>query len=44
MTYSEKVFDHYENPRNMGSLNAANSSVVTGMVSAPVCYNDLIQR
>lgn len=37
MAYSEKVLDHYENPRNVGSLNAADSSVGTGMVGAPAC-------
>lgn len=37
MAYSDKVIDHYENPRNVGSLNAADSSVGTGMVGAPAC-------
>ena len=37
MAYSEKVIDHYENPRNVGSLNKHDPSVVTGMVGAPAC-------
>jgi len=37
MAYSEKVVDHYENPRNVGSLDKNNSSVGTGMVGAPEC-------
>ena len=37
MAYSEKVIDHYENPRNVGSLDAADDSVGTGMVGAPAC-------
>ena len=37
MAYSDKVIDHYENPRNVGSLNVADSSVGTGMVGAPAC-------
>ena len=37
MAYSEKVLDHYENPRNVGSLNKDDSSVGTGMVGAPAC-------
>jgi nitrogen fixation protein NifU and related proteins len=37
MAYSEKVLDHYENPRNVGSLNAGDSGVGTGMVGAPAC-------
>lgn len=37
MAYSEKVVDHYENPRNVGSLNKADISVGTGMVGAPAC-------
>ena len=37
MAYSDKVLDHYENPRNVGSLDAADSSVGTGMVGAPAC-------
>jgi len=37
MAYSEKVLDHYENPRNVGSLDKDDSSVGTGMVGAPEC-------
>ncbi len=37
MAYSEKVLDHYENPRNVGSLNKDDSDVGTGMVGAPAC-------
>jgi len=37
MAYSEKVLDHYENPRNVGSFDQAESSVGTGMVGAPAC-------
>ncbi|MFT3803270.1 MAG: Fe-S cluster assembly scaffold IscU [Burkholderiaceae bacterium] len=37
MAYSEKVLDHYENPRNVGSLDKADPSVGTGMVGAPAC-------
>lgn len=37
MAYSEKVIDHYENPRNVGKLNADDSHVGTGMVGAPAC-------
>jgi nitrogen fixation NifU-like protein len=37
MAYSEKVIDHYENPRNVGSLDAGDDSVGTGMVGAPAC-------
>jgi nitrogen fixation NifU-like protein len=37
MAYSEKVIDHYENPRNVGSFDKNDSSVVTGMVGAPAC-------
>lgn len=37
MAYSEKVIDHYENPRNVGTLNTADKSVGTGMVGAPAC-------
>jgi NifU-like protein involved in Fe-S cluster formation len=35
--YHEKVIDHYENPRNVGSLNKADTSVGTGLVGAPAC-------
>ncbi len=37
MAYSNKVIDHYENPRNVGSFDKADSSVGTGMVGAPAC-------
>jgi nitrogen fixation protein NifU and related proteins len=37
MAYSEKVIDHYENPRNVGSFEKGDSSVGTGMVGAPAC-------
>jgi len=37
MAYSEKVIDHMENPRNVGSLDKADPSVGTGMVGAPAC-------
>jgi len=37
MSYSEKVIDHYENPRNVGSYDKADTTVGTGMVGAPAC-------
>jgi nitrogen fixation NifU-like protein len=37
MAYSEKVLDHYENPRNVGSLDKDSPDVGTGMVGAPAC-------
>ena len=37
MAYSEKVIDHYENPRNVGSLDKEAPNVGTGMVGAPAC-------
>lgn len=37
MAYSEKVLDHYENPRNVGSLDKNDPAVGTGMVGAPAC-------
>ena len=37
MAYSEKVVDHYENPRNVGKFDAADADVGTGMVGAPAC-------
>lgn len=37
MAYSDKVLDHYENPRNVGKLDAEDESVGTGMVGAPAC-------
>ncbi|GBL54084.1 FeS assembly scaffold apoprotein IscU [Pseudomonas citronellolis] len=37
MAYSDKVIDHYENPRNVGKLDAEDPDVGTGMVGAPAC-------
>ena len=37
MAYSEKVIDHYENPRNVGSFDKNEKNVGTGMVGAPAC-------
>ena len=37
MAYSDKVIDHYENPRNVGSFDKADPDVGTGMVGAPAC-------
>lgn len=37
MAYSDKVIDHYENPRNVGSLDKDDASVGTGIVGAPAC-------
>ena len=37
MAYSEKVLDHYENPRNVGSFDKGDKQVGTGMVGAPAC-------
>jgi nitrogen fixation NifU-like protein len=37
MSYSEKVVDHYENPRNVGSFDRNDAAVGTGMVGAPAC-------
>ena len=37
MAYSDKVIDHYENPRNVGSLDAKSDDVGTGLVGAPAC-------
>jgi nitrogen fixation NifU-like protein len=37
MAYSEKVIDHYENPRNVGSLDKNDRNVGTGLVGAPAC-------
>src|SRR4026209_1968878 len=39
MAYSEKVIEHYENPRNVGSLDKNDESVGTGLVGAPACGN-----
>ena len=37
MAYSDKVLDHYENPRNVGSFDKGDEAVGTGMVGAPAC-------
>ena len=37
MAYSEKVMDHYNNPRNVGKFDANDASIGTGMVGAPAC-------
>ena len=37
MAYSQKVIDHYENPRNVGSFSTSDDTVGTGMVGAPAC-------
>ncbi len=37
MAYSDKVLDHYENPRNVGSFDKGDKQVGTGMVGAPAC-------
>lgn len=37
MAYSDKVIDHYENPRNVGSLDKEDANVGTGLVGAPAC-------
>jgi len=37
MAYSDKVLDHYENPRNVGSFDSNDETVGTGMVGAPAC-------
>ena len=39
MAYSDKVIDHYENPRNVGKFDEADESIGTGMVGAPACGN-----
>ncbi len=42
MSYSQKLLDHYENPRNVGSLNEQAKNVGTGLVGAPAC-GDVMQ-
>lgn len=37
MSYSDKLIDHYENPRNVGSFDKDDDSIATGMVGAPAC-------
>ena len=37
MAYSDKVLDHYENPRNVGTFDKEDTTVGTGMVGAPAC-------
>ena len=37
MAYSDKVLDHYENPRNVGTLDKSDTTVGTGLVGAPAC-------
>ena len=37
MAYSDKVIDHYENPRNVGSFDPKKDNIGTGMVGAPAC-------
>lgn len=37
MAYSEKLLDHYENPRNVGSMDEGDENVGTGLVGAPAC-------
>lgn len=37
MAYSDKVIDHYENPRNVGSFDKSEKGIATGMVGAPAC-------
>ena len=37
MAYSDKVIDHYENPRNVGSFDKSDEDIGTGMVGAPAC-------
>ena len=37
MAYSKKIMDHYENPRNVGSMDKSDAGVGTGLVGAPAC-------
>jgi nitrogen fixation NifU-like protein len=37
MSYSKEVLDHYENPRNVGTLDKGDAQVGTGLVGAPAC-------
>ena len=43
MAYSDKVLDHYENPRNVGTFDKDDDSVATGMVGAPACGDVIIE-
>ena len=43
MAYSEKVLEHYENPRNVGSFDKNDPSVGTGLVGAPACGDEAAQ-
>ncbi len=42
MAYGEKILDHYENPRNVGSMDKTDASIGTGLVGAPAC-GDVMQ-
>ena len=42
MSYSDKVLDHYDNPRNVGKLDEKDNTVGTGMVGAPACGDVMI--
>ena len=42
MAYSEKLMDHYEHPRNVGTLDVKDDNVGTGMVGAPACGAHLV--
>lgn len=44
MAYSDKVLDHYENPRNVGKLDDKDLNVGTGMVGAPACGDVIMMR
>ena len=44
MAYSDKVIDHYENPRNVGKLDDGDDNVGTGMVGAPACGDVMRQQ
>ena len=44
MAYGEKVIDHYENPRNVGSMDKNDADVGTGLVGAPACGDAEVPR
>ena len=44
MTYSKKLLDHYENPRNVGSMDKEDKDVGTGLVGAPACGDVMKQQ